>query len=115
MSRPARAPPNALYVANTRIGIAEMPAKIPTQAAHERDESTEQNGLRSMVVEEVLSFFETLWCEANPPAVARHRRRPASRANPIAEVAAGDRPDHTGDQHADNRERPAPSQRGCRQ
>ena len=56
--RTQTAPPIALYSANMRIGISEMPAKMPTKLRTNATNRPSSDGLRAVLVEEVVRLVE---------------------------------------------------------
>src|SRR5215216_1871558 len=78
------------------------------EASHERNEATKENGLGTMLLEELVGGFHARRREQDPAAVPRDERRSPPDSEPVARMCAGHRADAGRDDDARDRQRPAP-------
>src|SRR5206468_2004252 len=79
--------------------------KYSDEAAHEGDEAPEQHGLDAVLIEETLRLGEARRREEDPLSMSSDEALAAVFADPIASLAANDRPNAARDDDADERQR----------
>ena len=83
-------PPRAFYTMKVPYGIWATPPASRGPASKQRDEATDENGLRAMLREERVHALDLRLIESHVGAVFVNEREAALLANPVARVVAED-------------------------